>query len=92
MENKTYEQDFKMIRSAIDGAKNPMDKLGGFFKNYAIINIIIIAFYLIVALDQGFVREMYIARMICFAYLWLYDISKMYKKRMIINERGYVTG
>lgn len=30
MENKTYEQDFKIIRSAIDGAKNPMDKLGGF--------------------------------------------------------------
>ena len=25
MESKTYEEDFKMIRSAIDGAKNPMN-------------------------------------------------------------------
>ena len=38
MDNKTYEEDFKMIRSAIDGAKNPMNQLGGFFKSYAIIN------------------------------------------------------
>ena len=40
MDNKTYEEDFKMIRSAIDGAKNPMNQLGGFFKSYAIINMI----------------------------------------------------
>ena len=189
MDNKTYEEDFKMIRSAIDGAKNPMNQLGGFFKSYAIINMITVVLYLIVSLYQGFVREMYIGRMICFVYLayyifrmykeeksntnhyyqamlyiygsvvvvipvilwiagiigsftlnneasqagkmlemlmnfivsdcvcdrsgiinwkyrdtlsrfvllcyayyWLYDISKMYKKRMIINERGYVTG
>ena len=136
-----------MIRSAIDGAKNPMNQLCGFFKSYAIINMITVVLYLIVSLYQGFVREMYIGRMICFVYLayyifrmykeeksntnhyyqamlyiygsvcdrsgiinwkyrdtlsrfvllcyayyWLYDISKMYKKRMIINERGYVTG
>ena len=31
MESKTYEEDFKMIRSAIDGAKNPMNQLGGVF-------------------------------------------------------------
>lgn len=116
--------------------------------------MITVVLYLIVSLYQGFVREMYIGRMICFVYLayyifrmykeeksntnhyyqamlyiygsvvvvipvilwiagiinwkyrdtlsrfvllcyayyWLYDISKMYKKRMIINERGYVTG
>ena len=41
MDNKTYEEDFKMIRSAIDGAKNPMNQLGGFFKSYAIINMIL---------------------------------------------------
>ena len=64
MENKTYEQDFKMIRSAIDGAKNPMDQLGGFFKTYAIINIITIVLDLIVSLNQGFVRGMYIGKMI----------------------------
>jgi len=29
---------FRIIRAAIDGAKNPIDKLGQFFKNYAIIN------------------------------------------------------
>ena len=154
MESKTYEEDFKMIRSAIDGAKNPMNQLGGFFKSYAIVNMITVVLYLIISLYQGFVREMYIGRMICFVYLayyifrmykeeksntnhyyqamlyiygsvvvvipvilwiagiinwkyrdtlsrfvllcyayyWLYDISKMYKKRMIINERGYVTG
>ena len=40
MDNKTYEEDFKMIRSAIEGAKNPMNQLGGFFKSYAIINMI----------------------------------------------------
>ena len=72
MENKTYEQDFKMIRSAIDGAKNPMDQLGGFFKTYAIINIITIVLDLIVSLNQGFVRGMYIGKMICFVYLAYY--------------------
>lgn len=30
--------------------------------------------------------------LLCYANYWLYDISKMYKKRIIINERGYVTG
>lgn len=32
MENKSYEEDFRIIRAAIDGAKNPIDKLGQFFK------------------------------------------------------------
>lgn len=32
MESKTYEEDFKMIRSAIDGAKNPMNQLVDFLK------------------------------------------------------------
>ncbi len=58
MDNKTYEEDFKMIRSAIDGAKNPMNQLGGFFKSYAIINMITVVLYLIVSLYQGFVLEM----------------------------------
>ena len=49
MDNKTYEEDFKMIRSAIDGAKNPMNQLGGFFKSYAIINMITVVLYLIVS-------------------------------------------
>lgn len=53
MDNKTYEEDFKMIRSAIDGAKNPMNQLGGFFKSYAIINMITVVLYLIVS----FVRD-----------------------------------
>lgn len=88
MENKTYEEDFKMIRSAIDGAKNPMDKLGGFFKNYAIINMIITAFDLIVALNQGFVREMYIAHMICFIYL-AYYIFRMYKEEKSNTNHYY---
>ena len=39
MESKRYEEDFKIIRTAIDGAKNPIDKLGQFFKYYAIINL-----------------------------------------------------
>ena len=64
MDNKTYEEDFKMIRSAIDGVKNPMNQLGGFFKSYAIINMITVVLYLIISLYQGFVREMYIGRMI----------------------------
>ena len=88
MENKTYEEDFKMIRSAIDGAKNPMDKLGGFFKNYAIMNIIILAFDLIVSLNQGFVREMYIGRMICFVYL-AYYIFRMYKEEKSNTNHYY---
>ena len=56
MESKTYEEDFKMIRSAIDGAKNPMNQLGGFFKSYAIVNMITVVLYLIISLYQGFVR------------------------------------
>ena len=88
MENKTYEEDFKMIRSAIDGAKNPMDKLGGFFKNYAIINIIILAFDFIVSLDQGFVKEMYLARMFCFVYL-VYYIFRMYKEEKSNTNHYY---
>lgn len=31
MDNKTYEEDFKMIRSAIDGAKNPMNLIRWIF-------------------------------------------------------------
>ena len=88
MENKTYEEDFKMIRSAIDGAKNPMDKLGGFFKSYAIMNIIILAFDLIVILNQGFVRKMYIGRMICFVYL-AYYIFRMYKEEKSNTNHYY---
>lgn len=88
MENKTYEEDFKMIRSAIDGAKNPMDKLGGFFKSYAIMNIIILAFDFIVSLNQGFVREMYIGRMICFVYL-AYYIFRMYKEEKSNTNHYY---
>ena len=88
MENKTYEEDFKMIRSAIDGAKNPMDKLGGFFKNYAIMNIIILAFDLIVSLNQGFVRGMYLGKMICFVYL-AYYIFRMYKEEKSNTNHYY---
>ena len=88
MENKTYEEDFKMIRSAIDGAKNPMDQLGGFFKSYAIMNIIILAFDFIVSLNQGFVREMYIGRMICFVYL-AYYIFRMYKEEKSNTNHYY---
>ena len=88
MENKTYEEDFKMIRSAIGGAKNPRDQLGGFLKNYAIMNIIILAFDLIVSLNQGFVREMYIGRMICFVYL-AYYIFRMYKEEKSNTNHYY---
>ena len=52
MGSKRYEEDFKIIRTAIDSAKNPIDKLGQFFKNYAMINIIIVALNLIVNLYQ----------------------------------------
>lgn len=88
MENKTYEEDFKMIRSAIDGAKNPMDKLGGFFKNYAIINMITIVLDLIVSLNQGFVRGMYLGKMICFVYL-AYYILRMYKEEKSNTNHYY---
>lgn len=88
MENKTYEEDFKMIRSAIDGAKNPMDKLGGFFKNYAIINIITIVLDLIVSLNQGFVRGMYLGKMMCFVYL-AYYILRMYKEEKSNTNHYY---
>ena len=79
MDNKTYEEDFKMIRSAIDGAKNPMNQLGGFFKSYAIINMITVVLYLIISLYQGFAMEIYIVKMICFVYL-AYCIIRMYKE------------
>ena len=49
MGSKRYEEDFKIIRTAIDSAKNPIDKLGQFFKNYAMINIIIVALNLIIS-------------------------------------------
>ena len=88
MDNKTYEEDFKMIRSAIDGAKNPMNQLGGFFKSYAIINMITVVLYLIVSLYQGFVREMYIGRMICFVYL-AYYIFRMYKEEKSNTNHYY---
>ena len=39
MGSKSYEEDFRIIRAAIDGAKNPIDKLGQFFKYYAMINL-----------------------------------------------------
>ena len=51
---------FRIIRAAIDGAKNPIDKLGQFFKNYAIINLITIVFSLIASLYQRLLPEMYI--------------------------------
>ena len=77
MESKRYEEDFKIIRTAIDSAKNPIDKLGQFFKNYAMINIIIVALNLIVNLYQGLAMEIYIVKMICFDYqaiLYIYGI------------------
>lgn len=37
---------FRIIRAAIDGAKNPIDKLGQFFKNYAIIINVNIKMYI----------------------------------------------
>ena len=77
-----------MIRSAIDGAKNPMNQLGGFFKSYAIINMITVVLYLIVSLYQGFVREMYIGRMICFVYL-AYYIFRMYKEEKSNTNHYY---
>ena len=79
MESKRYEEDFKIIRTAIDSAKNPIDKLGQFFKNYAMINIIIVALNLIVNLYQGLAMEIYIVKMICFVYL-AYCIIRMYKE------------
>lgn len=88
MESKTYEEDFKMIRSAIDGAKNPMNQLGGFFKSYAIVNMITVVLYLIISLYQGFVREMYIGRMICFVYL-AYYIFRMYKEEKSNTNHYY---
>ncbi len=88
MESKTYEEDFKMIRSAIEGAKNPMNQLGGFFKSYAIVNMITVVLYLIISLYQGFVREMYIGRMICFVYL-AYYIFRMYKEEKSNTNHYY---
>lgn len=90
MESKTYEEDFKMIRSAIEGAKNPMNQLGGFFKSYAIVNMITVVLYLIISLYQGFVREMYIGRMICFVYL-AYYIFRMYKEEKSNTNHYYQT-
>ena len=88
MESKTYEEDFKMIRSAIEGAKNPMNQLGGFFKSYAIVNMITVVLYLIISLYQGFVREIYIGRMICFVYL-AYYIFRMYKEEKSKTNHYY---
>ena len=88
MESKTYEEDFKMIRSAIEGAKNPMNQLGGFFKSYAIVNMITVVLYLIISLYQGFVREIYIGRMICFVYL-AYYIFRMYKEEKSNTNHYY---
>ena len=68
MKNKSYEENFRIIRAAIDGAKNPIDKLGQFFKNYAIINLITIVFSLIASLYQRLLPEMYIIHLICFIY------------------------
>ena len=79
MGSKRYEEDFKIIRTAIDSAKNPIDKLGQFFKNYAMINIIIVALNLIVNLYKGLAMEIYIVKMICFVYL-AYCIIRMYKE------------
>ena len=85
MENKSYEEDFRIIRAAIDGAKNPIDKLGQFFKNYAIINLITIVFSLIASLYQRLLPEMYIIRIICFMYLVYYIEYIKRKKVMPIN-------
>lgn len=67
-------------------------------KIYAVCAIGNLVVYLIAfAIDRGIINWKYrdtLSRfvLLCYAYYWLYDISKMYKKRMIINERGYVTG
>ena len=88
MESKRYEEDFKIIRTAIDSAKNPIDKLGQFFKNYAMINIIIVALNLIVNLYQGLAMEIYIVKMICFVYL-AYYIFRMYKEEKSNTNHYY---
>ena len=78
MENKRYEEDFKIIRAAIDGAKNPIEQLCHFFKTYAKINIIIVALELISNLYHGLALEMYIIKIMCFVYL-AYYIFQMYR-------------
>lgn len=65
-----------------------MNQLDGFFKNYAIVNMITVVLYLIVSLYQGFVREMYIGRMICFVYL-AYYIFRMYKEEKSNTNHYY---
>ena len=90
MENKSYEEDFRIIRAAIDGAKNPIDKLGQFFKNYAIINLITIVFSLIASLYQRLLPEMYIIRIICFMYL-VYYILRIYKEEKSNDNQDYQT-
>lgn len=90
MENKSYEEDFRIIRAAIDGAKNPIDKLGQFFKNYAIINLITIVFSLIASLYQRLLPEMYIIRIICFMYL-VYYILRIYKEEKSNANQYYQT-
>ena len=69
---------FRIIRAAIDGAKNPIDKLGQFFKNYAIINLITIVFSLIASLYQRLLPEMYIvyALINLAVYLIAFSIDK----------------
>lgn len=90
MKNKSYEEDFRIIRAAIDGAKNPIDKLGQFFKNYAIINLITIVFSLIASLYQRLLPEMYIIRIICFMYL-VYYILRIYKEEKSNANQYYQT-
>lgn len=90
MENKSYEEDFRIIRAAIDGAKNPIDKLGQFFKNYAIINLITIVFSLIASLYQRLLPEMYIIHLICFMYL-VYYILRIYKEEKSNANQYYQT-
>ena len=79
MESKTYEEDFKNDSISNRWSKESNESIRWIFKSYAIINMITVVLYLIVSLYQGFVREMYIGRMICFVYL-AYYIFRMYKE------------
>lgn len=80
MGSKRYEEDFKIIRTAIDSAKNPIDKLGQFFKNYAMINIIIVALNLIVNLYQGLAMEIYIVKRYVL-FIWHIVLFECTKKK-----------
>ena len=82
MGSKRYEEDFKIIRTAIDSAKNPIDKLGQFFKNYAMINIIIVALNLIVNLYQGLAMDIYCQNdMFCLSGILYYSNVQRRKKQ-----------